>query len=1056
MTPDTPDAPALQAALDTPVYASRGNRLRGAHGPGAPQSYCAADTAKGRDACPGPHSGDWRAPPGSDENTHGIRAHLTRTRLEDVLATRYTTEAHFASYALTRDGVTLPTQPRILKGSLSWLRAEGYEVVTTLYFADWDTPGHVAWTPETLAAFHDVWARADGPLATCGVYLSPKGARILQPLATPLVVEEAEARLAAWLASLVAVGADPSTAAVHDWTRLMRTPHHRRDAGAVVASDWRDLARMVPAEPPPALPSARRALPRRTPPTRATSSRAPIVPVYVDTVPDDWHPVADALGAALRDEVRASIAGASHVDWRRCYIALAGALCARDCPLEAVPAILARACRVDHTGGAWETLAQNRAEIGRWVVTRYAAGDIGLGYHSLANAHPTVAEALDRTTTSGLEAAVLAQLRRPAPVRVTAAEAVATIQREIAAAYGVVCIAAPPGTGKTRAVLAHSDTLPDVGARARPGSRLALSVPRHDLARQIVAQRPDRSLRIFSPVSHRRPDGTPTCIYSDAAQAFAAGGQSVHREFCDGRGKEPCSERDRCPAYAGQEGAERGSLVVGVHGLVSPLIGYAGTAGTLVVDEPTDPVFSERVSLDDLATAARYLDAFAPRFADAMTPAVAAFATWVTTADVSTAPTYVSDAIALGAPPGTADEILQGVAAAIAQGATSPAPPLLWTSVARARGNPARAHELGAASRVLGLLHRAVTSAQPYAATLTEHDGERAVTVVGLDAHLLRALRHEGPVVILDADVHLHLPAITYVLGAAPRVVTLDVVDGAPIARSILVTRATYGAWLPRGVPDWTAMLPALRAVFAWIAEDPACASIGLIAPKVLAAALSHARDPDAPGPRDAWAQAGQSSAGLVRALAVLGPLLAGFTGDLLVGHYGALRGLDVMAGCDGTVTVLDPRPNLGDQAARAAYLALDPEGRCDALAAAELGQAHGRLRTIHRTRPGRQLHVGAILPHGWHGYPVDLRRLPVGRPPTVATLTAEAFRAARAATGMGVRELARALRISPAAVCSYEAGGRAAPSDVARGLGVLVAGVHETPSREFPLQGVS
>jgi hypothetical protein len=1023
--------------LDTPLMWVPRELVSCLHTPGYPSSGCA------KRGCT-VHTSDWRAEPGSPENLHRVRAEKLTT-IREIAARRFTTAALVSGYVITRDGEPLPTTPRVTKESLPWVRSQGLQVTQTCFIADVDTVPHVPWTPEALAAFEATWASAPS-LQTCGLYLSPRGYRLLQPLATWLDVEDAEPRYHAWLHQLVAEGVWASVLECKDFGHLMRVPHYRDAAGARILSPRIDLSRMAPVEPPVAAPRPRSA-PRRRTNHQPAPGGGVVLPLFVDAVPEDWQPVADALGAAIRDHVRSG--------WRRCNLALAGALAERGCALDTIPAVLGRAHAVDQSYPEWEERLGDRVELARSTAIRYASGETVLGYGALAVEFPEVAAALDATTTSGLEANVLAQLRRPGPTRITAAAALDVIRREIAGAYGVTCIAAPPGTGKTRAIVEHSDQLPPIGERAAPGSRIALSVPRHDLAQQVVAQRPNRSLRLFSPVSHVGADGEPTCIYAEAARAFAAGGQSVRREFCEGRGKEPCSERERCPAYAGEEGVPNANLIVGVHGLTRQLRGLAGTAGTLVVDEPGEAVFSERVTLDQLATATRYLDQFQPSFAEAMAPALQAFTTWLgERATVTGEPEYVSEAIARCAVDG--DEVLQAVASAIAPTARTQSPPLRWSAVAIARSNPARAHELGEASRVLSLLHRAVTRAVPYAAMLEQVGEVRVATLVGLNDDLALALRHEGPVVILDADVRLHLPAITKVLGHAPRLVELDVLDGAPIARSILVTRATHSAWMPRGVPDWNVILPSLRAVVAWIAEDASTRRIGLVAPKTLEAAIAHTLSPDAAGPRKAWSQAGQSVKSLARARELLAPIFAAVPGEILTGHYQALEGLDFMADCDATVTLLDPRPNLGDQTARAAYLGLACEGRCDNLAVAELGQAHGRLRTIHRARSGRQLHVGALVPGGWQGYPVDVRRLPVGRPRTAAAMTAVDFGAARAATGMGLRELGRALKLSEATIRRYESGDRSIPDAVACALRALAPTASETPFREIPLLGVS
>jgi hypothetical protein len=52
-----------------------------------------------------------------------------------------------------------------------------------------------------------------------------------------------------------------------------------------------------------------------------------------------------------------------------------------------------------------------------------------------------------------------------------------------------------------------------------------------------------------------------------------------------------------------------------------------------------------------------------------------------------------------------------------------------------------------------------------------------------------------------------------------------------------------------------------------------------------------------------------------------IAPLLARAPGiRWMIGHYGAMRGLDAMSACDGLVTLMDPVPNLGTIQHAAAY----------------------------------------------------------------------------------------------------------------------------------------
>lgn len=1040
--------------LDTPLMWVPKEMVACLHTPGVPSAGCAKRHCT-------THTSDWRAAPGSPENLHRVRAEKLTT-IRALAARHFTTAALVSGYVITRDEVPMPTAPRVTKESVPWVRSQGLRVTQTCFIADVDTMPHVPWTPEAMSDFEATWATAPS-LRTCGLYLSQRGYRLLQPLATWLDVEDAEPRYHAWLHQLVAEGVWASALECKDFGHLMRVPHFRDADGLQVISPRVDFTRLAFVEAPEGVVSPRRATRRNARP--ASPDSVGVLPRFEDVVPLGWEPVADAVGGAIRDHVRAK--------WRDCYMALSGALCARGCPVEGVPAVIARAHAVDQSYPEWQNLLADRVELARSTVVRWANGLDLLGYGALCERYPEVAEALDTTTTAGIEAEVLEQLRRPAPVRITAAEATCIIARAVDEAYGVVCVAAPPGTGKTRSVIERARRLPVIQGRAAPGNRIALSVPRHELALQVVSALPENARRLFSPVSHLAPDGSFTCLYHDAAEALAGGGQSVTVEFCEGRGRSPCEMRDVCPAFPGSEGPEGGALVVGVHGLVRQLRGAAGKAGVLVIDEPGEVTFTEVVTRAQFAGAIEHLGGFVPRYAAAIAPALTALAAWTgELGPVGAALVSLEQAVHEGCPAIPAEQLVEAgidpdevdlgtavmvaAAGAILGSVRSKSPPLQWGSVSQARANAGRARQLGEASRVLNLLWRGVTCPVAWALRIDDRGGDRTLTITGPNDETILALTHEGPVVVLDANAALHIEAYEKVLGYRPKFIQVDVADGAPVARTILATRATAAKWFPRGVPEWDSILPSVRAMVAWVREDAATRRVGLMAPMVLEAAIAHAIDPADPLPRKVWQEKNLSLAALARARDLLAPLLAVPGVTWVLGHFNNLRGMDHMADCDATMTLSDPRPNLGQERDKAEYLSRDLRDRLRDLAAAELGQAHGRLRTIHRTRPGRQFHAGGVVPDGWGGYPVEVRRLPVGRPRTVTTMTAEEFRAHRAAMGMSQSALAKVLRCGVGSVKHYEAGRAPVPEDVARAVRTLSPVGSETPTRELLLVGVS
>src|SRR5690606_14901178 len=95
----------------------------------------------------------------------------------------------------------------------------------------------------------------------------------------------------------------------------------------------------------------------------------------------------------------------------------------------------------------------------------------------------------------------------------------------------------------------------------------------------------------------------------------------------------------------------------------------------------------------------------------------------------------------------------------------------------------------------------------------------------------------------------------------------------------------------------------------------------------------------------------------------------------------------------------------------------------------AELEQAHGRLRTIHRQSPGRALHIGMVLPGGpkWGARQVEVRSNQGGRPTQSAPNAHAELRAIAAELG-GVRATAHYLDCAPSQVRQWLNGDRPIP----------------------------
>jgi hypothetical protein len=1016
---------------DTLLYVAADSRSSGVGQPGVPGKRCIDRKCTH-------HTTDWRAKPGTVDNTHGVVAAYAPTTLTELRDRHYRTEAHYVAYEvfLAATGEAIGRQPRVRKDGMAWLRAEGLDVRLNALTADVDTPGHVPWTNDLLAEFNAMWALRAGPLATCGLYFSPKGYRLIQPLRTKLRAEEGERALKAWIERLVAVGVWSNVREVRDWTRHMRTPHHLRNGVAIIAprQDW-DSCEAIDAE----VPDDDAKLPVKK---RIGSSQPRAVASFDETCPAGWEPVADAVGEAIRDHVRS--------DWRRCYLALSGALVERGCPPEGVPALIGRAHLVDPQ---WADLLGDRVTIAQTTILRWGAGLEVSGSSALRSGWPRVSEALNEATSSGTEASVLRQLQSVERRITDVSEATSTLRREIRDAYGVVLLSGPPGLGKTEAVIDHAKGLKLIEGRASPGQRIALSAPTTALAQEIQVRANVggvRTLRVFGSLSHKGANDEYTCIHRGVAAPLVDGGQSLERLFCEPERGGPCERAQSCPARSGLDGDLQANLVVGPHELLGSLATYAGKGGTIVIDEPPPLVQVTAITADELEAALAESESFEKSYFDRMAPVVHAVVAWARTtvpgavctaaeavrAGIEAVPAEFRPAARDGSPDGIAAEAVRRAQIATGE-ARSIAPPMTMVAAISARWNIDRATAIGKASAAFLGLYRALQPPQeglhPVRLRVVERDATRIVSLVGANELVVETLRRDAPTVLLDAGASLIAPTVERIVGHPPRLVELDVSDGAPVSRTVLATgRATRSRMMPRGQIDLDAVVPLLRATFAWAKEKPTTQTLVIVSWAAIEALLMACLDDPTGAARVRRATIPAKT--LSEARKRLEDVLAPWRGRVRCAHFGGLRGLDHLRDADALATVGDPRPTIDAEADRCAWLEVDPDGRIEALAAAEEDQAHGRLRLVHRDKPARALHVGSIVPAGWRGREVEVRRMAVGRPKTVASaaLTGEDLLRLRTEKGLSLRALSLRTGVSLNALARYERGERAIPETVA------------------------
>lgn len=132
------------------------------------------------------------------------------------------------------------------------------------------------------------------------------------------------------------------------------------------------------------------------------------------------------------------------------------------------------------------------------------------------------------------------------------------------------------------------------------------------------------------------------------------------------------------------------------------------------------------------------------------------------------------------------------------------------------------------------------------------------------------------------------------------------------------------------------------------------------------------------------------------------------------------------MAQIDALITLGDPWGNLNAAKNATGYLSCEYEWerRYADCCRAELEQAHGRLRTVHRTRPGRALHVGAVMPGGpkWAGDRVSVRELPPRWPLEMSELSSVQFAAMVKRLG-GIRAVGRLIGCPKSTLADYVGG---------------------------------
>ena len=771
---------------------------------------------------------------------------------------------------------------------------------------------------------------------------------------------------------------------------------------------------------------------------------------------EEWERAAALIGGAL---------GRISESWHDLSQALAGACFERGIPLDDGPAFLAMCVSASddanteghgsHSIASVQHNARSTAKLLSDPTDERTAR--GMGY--LRAYHPKLAEAVDRALPQlGASRELRAQLdARGVAEEVSRDEGRAILNATIAnAAPGLTVLRATAGAGKTHALTAHAiEQAKTIGDAPIPQRRKLALVPSMHAVAETAFERLDAG---GVPAVYLRGIDLEQCELRELAKPLASAGQSVGFALCEGGGR---GEVHRCPHYKECPGRlaarpravnkidDQGALAaVTVHALAPAAHGHVGDHGLLAWDEGAATHSTALLSPDALDLAAKHTGLRSTR-----AHTVAGYLA----AGLRVAPlgASVREVWELGcaAEKELAGEILAREFAASAawmegrkegtwqrRGWYGPRFSVAAHEAMRAGRMPAG---LAGASATMAAVARAFVATFDLAglrggsvdteflrSRVEAHaDGTPRLRLLFAEGSVLSALGRAGPTVLLDATADV---AALRALVPDVRVVDVRVRDGAPVARTVLYfARASRKGCIPTDeTTRWEELAPYLEEAVR-LAAVPDGGSLALFTWLRLEQELQLA-----------WEGSQYPHDGIERILRGLKERRVA----VCFGHFGATRGRDEWMTCDALITFGDPRPNLGETRATAALLGLDDAEHArqyEHAVAAELEQAHGRLRAPQRTTPATAVHVGTVPPLSWDsranvlemprgqaklvegGSESTQRRRAAEHPVTApaATMTADEIRAEFARLGWSQTTAARVLGVSQSTISRWVTG---------------------------------
>lgn len=814
--------------------------------------------------------------------------------------------------------------------------------------------------------------------------------------------------------------------------------------------------------------------------SRKTGPRHSAGSTMVRPVPPEWIPRCEQIAQPC-----------SHIplgERHTFYMYLAGGLCHRRVPIEFVPSIIHLvATLAGHDGN-------HHAKTAKDTIVRYKEGLSVTGLRSIQARYPVVAQMLAEIGLRPGHQKVVEQQEQIA-TETPPATPLQNVQWAMAQEMrycepGITIIASICGSGKTtvardvanerfvqypaketrRRKIINNVEVEEITMRIPSDGRTIISSDKHSLSMQ--TQRGFEAMgtpvcRFFGAASLRNPDGTYVCIYQPAVAAFSEGGLSPGKYLCIS-----CERSGNCAAQKGWEGTEKAPVALTVHSKLSSAVAHGGKHALTIIDEPPSAVHNVVLTEKDFEQALQCLGIFDRRYADALEPLVRAIHAWISQewidttiykitelADVLTPlirPTALMVAMAATQCPETGamgSDALECARRARPQGMEDEAPPIRMSEAAMARRYTSRAQLIARAAKTLHTVHQAALGLSAPSKPLVRAEETRtghALRVVYPNHEYRAILLRQSKIILTDANGDLQVPVIQALTGMTPALKRFSVEDGAPIERMILpYATATRSMWLPAGLPLWDNGLLHALARGLQVLRTPSAApgapgsdaravsDVYIITFLPVAVALRAAMQPHESIWRERWANLGLHPQALDQAIAKLTPILQWWDGKITAAYFGGTRGLNDGEKCHATLTLGDPRPNLGTVDLEARFLGLKEEDWVTRLARAELEQCHGRLRAVQRQVPGRMLHIGCVVPggYGWDKA-VTLAAEP-GHTSLPVVMTAQELVNIRHALGLTQTDFALRLGVSVRSLKNYE-GGRAIPKGVAAALRMM------------------